>query len=175
MQTRIDLTNPKWANWLTGFIDGEGCFSVSFTKRAKLTFGVQVRPSFSVAQSNKRVPIQKRKQVLETIKQYFGCGEIRVDRATGMAIYESRNLTDIATKILPHFDKYPLLTVKNEDFESLKKITVLMRANQHLNKLGLEKIIFIAFKMNPSGKRKNTKQALLEFLEYKAKSTSPNL
>ena len=168
MENTIDLTSTKWKNWLTGFIDGEGCFSVSFNKREKLTFGIEVRPSFSIAQSNKRIPIQKRKEVLEAIKQYFDCGAIRVDRATGMAIYESRNLTDLVTKILPHFKKYPLLTVKNEDFESLKKVTTLIQANQHLNKKGLESIIDIAFEMNPSGKRKNNKDSLLHAIAVKA-------
>ncbi len=175
----IDITDHKWSpnlhssgawkNWLTGFIDGEGCFSVSFTKRQKLSFGVEVRPSFSVAQSDKRIPIQKRKKVLEIIKQYFRCGNLRTDRSTGMVIYETRNVTDIATKILPHFDIYPLLTVKNEDFESFKKIIILMRANQHVNKQGLQIIIDTAFKMNPSGKRKNTKETLLKIIENKVK------
>jgi len=40
-------------SYITGFVDGEGCFAVSFSRRAKFKLGIEVRPSFSISQ-NKR-------------------------------------------------------------------------------------------------------------------------
>jgi hypothetical protein len=34
--------------YVTGLVDGEGCFSVSFTLRKRLKIGIETRPSFSI-------------------------------------------------------------------------------------------------------------------------------
>ena len=162
--TAIDITTTSWKYWLTGFTDGEGCFSVSFNQRSALKTGIEVRPSFSISQSDKRIPIQNRQKILHVIKDYFNCGEIRVYHLTGIATYETRNLFDIATKILPHFDQYPLMTIKDKDFQSLKKISSMMRSGLHLNNQGLQTIIEMSYAMNPSGKRKLSKEVLLKLL-----------
>jgi hypothetical protein len=38
------------SSYVTGFVDGEGSFLVSFSKRAKMLTGIEVRPSFTVSQ-----------------------------------------------------------------------------------------------------------------------------
>jgi hypothetical protein len=65
-----ETISTDFAWYLTGFVDGEGCFSVSFTKRGKLKTGIEVRPSFSIGQNRRSLP------VLERAKDYFGCGAI---------------------------------------------------------------------------------------------------
>src|ERR1700704_5619847 len=40
--------------YFAGFVDGEGCFTVSFSPRSKLLIGWEVRPSFSVSQNADR-------------------------------------------------------------------------------------------------------------------------
>jgi hypothetical protein len=153
--------------WLSGFTDGEGCFSVSFNKKASLKLKLEVRPSFSIGQSGRRVSHQSQIQVLDRIQSYFGCGFIRKYKRTGMLNYEVRSLSDLNDIIIPHFEKYSLLTQKQEDFENLKQVCLMMRANLHRNKQGLEKIIILACKMNPSGTRKILKEELLKLLRYK--------
>ena len=39
--------------FITGLIEGEGCFSVSFSLRKRLRTGIETRPSFSIS-LNKR-------------------------------------------------------------------------------------------------------------------------
>ena len=154
-------------HWLTGFTDGEGCFSISFNKRSKLKFNIEVRPSFSISQSGRRNSFDSKINILTEIQAYFQCGFIRTYKADGMCKYEVRNISDLHRYIIPHFEKYPLLTIKNEDFENFKTIINFMRANLHLNEKGLISIIDIAFVMNPSGKWKVNKQELYKLLKYK--------
>lgn len=46
----MELLNPFW---VTGFVDGEGCFSIHFVENKKFKLGLEVRPSFSIGQSKK--------------------------------------------------------------------------------------------------------------------------
>ena len=50
--------------------------------------------------------------------------------------------------IIPHFEKYPLLTEKQTDFELFKEIVTMMSKKEHLNIEGLNKIIKITEGMN---------------------------
>ena len=55
-------------SYISGFVDGEGCFSVSFGPRPTLSLGWEVRPSLSVSQNGDR------SEVLLEIQRYFDCG-----------------------------------------------------------------------------------------------------
>ncbi|HPR84390.1 MAG TPA: LAGLIDADG family homing endonuclease [Candidatus Paceibacterota bacterium] len=144
--------------YISGYIDGEGCFSVSFSKREKFLVGIETKPSFSVSQN------EDRSQILFLIKKEFGCGFIRRDFSDKTLKYEIRSLEELINKVIPHFEKYPLLSSKQEDFKLFSKICFMMQRNLHRNKKGLEKIISIAFRMNPGGKRKYTKEEILKTL-----------
>lgn len=50
--------------------------------------------------------------------------------------------------IIPHFDKYPLLTKKRADFILFKSIVKLILNKEHLTTEGLNKIISIRASMN---------------------------
>jgi hypothetical protein len=148
-----------FAWYITGFVDGEGCFCISFTKRDKLKTGIEVRPSFSIGQNKRSLP------VLERTQSYFGCGSIRFSRRDQTYKYEIRSLDEIRKRILPHFKKYPLQTRKLEDFATFSWICDEIAASRHLNKSGLVAIIDRAYTMNESGKRKYTKQELLKIVK----------
>ena len=47
------------SSYISGYVDGEGCFTVSFSPRSKLRVGWEVRPSFSVSQNSKRRDFEK--------------------------------------------------------------------------------------------------------------------
>ncbi len=36
------------AQWIVGFVDGEGCFYVGVTKNSSFTSGFQIQPEFTV-------------------------------------------------------------------------------------------------------------------------------
>ncbi len=144
--------------YVTGLVEGEGTFSVSFNKRRKLTVGVETRPSFSVTLHKRDLPL------LKALRTFFGCGAIRYSRSDGTYKYEVRSVSDLAKKILPHFEKYPLVGAKGEDFRKFAEIVRLVHAKHHLNRQYLRQIIELAYSMNPSGKRRYEKDSLLRLL-----------
>lgn len=157
---RLSKANSMELAWyITGFVDGEGCFSVSFKKREKLNTGIEIRPSFSIGQNKKSL------EVLKNIHTYFGCGAIRFSKKDQTYKYEVRSINDLRTKVIPHFKKYPLQTAKLNDFLRFEHICDLIAQSKHLNKGYLEQLINIAYEMNESGKRKYTKQDLLKIFE----------
>jgi hypothetical protein len=65
-----------------------------------------------------------------------------------IAIYCVESIKDLAKVIIPHFDKYPLITQKRADFELFKKIVLMMNNKEHLNMEGLKEIISIRASLN---------------------------
>jgi hypothetical protein len=105
-----------------------------------------------------------RAQILFLIQKVFKCGFIRRDYSDKTLKYEVRSLNDLINKVIPHFEKYPLLSDKQKDFNFFKKVCFLMQRNLHREKKGLQKIINLVFRMNPSGKRKYTKAEMQKAL-----------
>ena len=63
-----------------------------------------------------------------------------------------KNCSDIQNKIIPFFDKYPILGVKSLDFNDFKKISKLLENKEHLTQSGLNQILDIVDGMNLSRK-----------------------
>src|SRR5207249_1680718 len=141
--------------YISGYVDGEGCFTVSISPRAKLLVGWEVRPSLSVSQNGDRA------EVLHAIQAYFGCGSVRPDRSDRTLKWETRRLEDILERVIPHFDRFPLLSGKRHDFERFAAVSRLMADGEHRTKAGLIRIVELAREMNPSGKRRYDAEALL--------------
>jgi len=144
--------------YVTGLVEGEGTFAVSFTLRRKLTVGIETRPSFSISQNEANLELLKR------VYAYFGCGAIRYSRSDRTYKYEVRSVRDLTKRIIPHFRRYPLQGAKARDFEKFARICEMVHRNLHLNRRHLREIIEIAYSMNPAGKRRHRKGDLLRVL-----------
>ena len=141
--------------YISGYTDGEGCFSISISPRATLSVGWEVRPSFSVSQNGDRA------EVLHALQAYFGCGSIRPDRSDSTLKWETRSLDELVERIVPHFIRYPLLSAKRLDFERFALVCRLMADGEHRRRAGLIKIVSIVREMNPSGRRRYDADELL--------------
>jgi hypothetical protein len=64
------------------------------------------------------------------------------------SLLQIKNNFYIFNKVIPFFNKYPILGVKKLDFEDFKKVAELVKNQEHLNIEGLNKIIKIAKGMN---------------------------
>ena len=146
------------ASYISGFVDGEGCFCVSFQPSKRHRFGWEVRPSFSVSQNADRA------ELLYVIQERWCCGFIRPDRSDKTVKFEVRNVRDLVEKVLPHFKAYPLLSSKQSDFERFTRICELVSDDRHLELEGFEEIVRLAMEMNPSGKRKYSGSEILNSL-----------
>ncbi len=145
--------------YVSGYADGEGCFTVSISPRATLRVGWEVRPSFSVSQNGDRA------EVLYALQAYFGCGSIRPDRSDQTLKWETRRLEDILESVIPHFEDWPLMSGKRRDFERFALICRSMAAGEHRTRRGLVRIVELVSEMNPSGKRRYDASAILGTLQ----------
>jgi hypothetical protein len=144
--------------YISRYVDVEGCFTVSISPRPSLVVGWEVRPSLSVSQNGDRA------EVLQLIRAHFGCGSIRPDRSDKTLKWETRRLEDILVRVIPHFERYPLLSGKRVDFECFASVCQSMAAGEHRRKSGLIKIVELATQMNPSGSRRYKPEAILASL-----------
>ena len=133
--------------WIVGFVDGEGCFSISIFKNSTTKLGVQVFPEFVVTQGAKSL------NVLEDLQKYFKCGKVYENRRSdnhreNIYRYCVRSLSDLNQLIVPFFDKNTLRTNKNQDFLIFKQVVELISKKEHLSEIGLAKIKTLSSKMN---------------------------
>ena len=145
-------------SYISGFVDGEGCFCVSFQPSKRHRFGWEVRPSFSVSQNTDRA------ELLHVIRKKWRCGSIRPDRSDKTIKFEVRNIGDLVAKVLPHFRMFPLMSSKKADLNRFEKICGLVSEGRHLEFEGFEQIVRTAMEMNPSGKRKYSGSEILSSL-----------
>ena len=141
-----ELSMKLDAQWITGFVDGEGCFHVGINPHKDMTAGFQVLPEFTVVQHERDV------QILHALKSYFGCGVVRVNHGDRMA-YRVRSKKHLLDHIVPFFVKHPLKTKKNVDFRKFRRILLMMEKGVHLTSKGIEEIRSIAGQMNRGNSR----------------------
>jgi hypothetical protein len=134
------------AQWVVGFVDGEGCFYVGINAQPEMKTGYQVLPEFTVVQHQRDV------QLLYALKQFFGCGVVRKNHGDRMA-YRVRSLDHLTKYIVPFFEKHPLKSKKRLDFLKFRKILIMMQRNEHLTPDGIEKIHQMASEMNRGRER----------------------
>ena len=142
-------------DYITGYADGEGCFTVTFNRRPAMLVGWELRPSFSVSQN------EDKWQVLDLIQKYFGCGYIRRDFSDKTVKFEIRDHNQLMTKVIPHFEKFPFISRKQKDFELFKTICWKIDKAKHLTRNGFAEIVGLAYQMNGSGKRKRMKEEII--------------
>ena len=127
-------------NFVSGFIDAEGCFHISMTQNSKLKMGVAVRAIFQISLHKKDLVL------LERIRDFFGVGTVSM-RSDDAAVYTVSSLEDLQI-ILKHFENYPLILDKWADLELFKQARILMLKQEHLTMKGLNKIANIKASMN---------------------------
>jgi hypothetical protein len=135
--------------YLSGFADGEGSFSIGVTRRPDLRFGFQLIHEFRVSQNAERAA------VLERFRDALGCGQIRDNdrhRASDRTrVFVVRRRRDLLQRVIPFFERNPLLSDKREDFSTFASIVRAMEQGLHLNREGFTRLVCLAFGMNANG------------------------
>ena len=136
------INNKLNPNWVTGFTDGEGCFMINVTKRETNKMKWQIRPCFQIKL------YYRDKELLMKIKYFFNeVGSITFSKDNGV-MYRVNKLDDILNVIIPHFDKYSLITQKQSDYKTFKNIVELIYKGENLNKNGVTKILNLKVLLN---------------------------
>jgi len=103
--------NDWFEQWLVGFTDGDGNFSINY-QQGKWGLG------FKLTQSRYNL------RVLYYVKKELGVGSVTKDNTKGQFFIRDRKV--IEDKLLPIFEKYPLLTTKHFDYIKLKKALYIL-------------------------------------------------
>ncbi len=151
-QIQRQKLNP---HYVAGFVDGEGCFSVSIGKHKTLKRGWEVRPEFEI---ELRADDQ---EILERILVTIGAGKIydcAYDRYGWYphVKYKITNRPDMITFLFPFLDKYPLQAKKAKAYRIFKKIVLMSVRKEHLSDKGFEKITALRQQLREMGKKSKT-------------------
>ena len=129
-------------NYIIGLVDGEGSFTVYVRNPLKVSFSrrVQVEPKFYLKL------IEKDKEILYRLKQYFGCGSVYFQKDSrpnhqNCYRYEVYNRSELRDVIIPFFKKHtPKFPSKKKDFIIFSKMFKMIDRGEHLKESGLRKL-----------------------------------
>ena len=121
------------AQWIVGFVDGEGYFHISVNRHMKMIVGYQVLSEFAIIQHEQNV------QVLYALKAFFGCGVVRRNHDNWMT-YRVREIKHLTEIIIPFFEKNMLKTKKRIEFQKFRKVLLKIQRGDHLTLNGIEEI-----------------------------------
>ena len=149
-------TNNKILNphWVLGFVDAEGCFSITLSKDLKRKQGYKIICEFKISQNIKS------EFILYKLKDFFNCGNVKwEDKNKNMKKFSVTSTKEIFSNIIPFFEKNKLITSKYLDYLDFKFIIETIINKDHLNIKGLNNII-------DKQKNMNTKRDLLTRFNY---------
>jgi hypothetical protein len=154
--------------WVIGFVDGEGCFSIGLIRqqdrqgRIGYKTGYQVWHEFAVTQGAQSIAS------LQLLQRFFGVGQVVVNNRhdnhkTALYRYVVRKREDLAQRIVPFFQQYPLQTSKRNDFDRFAQCVEMVEAGRHLTAHGLADVLEIAQTMNRQKPRTDLIKILRDF------------
>jgi hypothetical protein len=134
-------------DYIAGYVDGEGSFAVSIQRNASCRVGFQLLPEFHVSQNGDRA------EVLELIRERFGCGYIKANSRRDRAlVYVVRDRRALVEAVIPFFECFPLLSSKHADFVRFAHVVREMDRGRHLTDDGFGELLDIALSMNGGGR-----------------------
>lgn len=141
--------------YVVGFVDGEGSFSVSIGKHMTLKRKYEVRPEFEIElRADDR-------EIIERICATLGCGRIydlSYERYGWYphVKYKITSTQDMKRYLFPFLERYPLQAKKAEAYRLFKKIVEMMLIKKHLSDAGFKKIQKLRDEMRIRGKKAKT-------------------
>jgi hypothetical protein len=88
--------------WLSGFVSGEGCFSIFISKSTTHKSGLKITLSFTIGQDLRYA------EFMLSIVNYLSCGYWRETKSRSVGLFVVNKVSDIGNKIIPFFENYPI-------------------------------------------------------------------
>lgn len=143
-------------NFISGFIDGDGSFFISFQINGEIKTGFNVTNDlFS-------------KPLLEIVKQKLGgIGSIREGTKKEL-VYTVTGLNQIVDLLIPFIDKHPVFSEKSIHYVKFRTISILLKKENPLSLESKLNAIDLAYNMNKKGKHRNlSKSQYIEIISSK--------
>lgn len=142
-------------DYVAGFIDGEGCFTIVIAKHKTKKLGLDARLHFQI-----EVRADDRK-IIEAIRETIDCGRIynlSYERYGWHPHVELKvsALPEITGKLIPFLKKYPLRAKKKESFRLFLKAIKVFEKKEHLTMEGITKLRKIREEMNQYSKKRSS-------------------
>lgn len=116
------MTTHLDPQWIVGFVDGEGCFSIEVTKQT------QIQVSIVVVQSEVDI------QILHAFKSYFKCGSVTVnqnDEHCTRYQWRVKSVSTFVNTIVPFFDEHKLKTKRRIEYQRVRAVALMVHAGAH--------------------------------------------
>jgi hypothetical protein len=136
---------------LSGFALGEGSFMIVCRRRHDYRRGFKLSAAFNVSQHD-RTP-------LDLFRETLGCGSLRRGGSNGW-YWEVNGLPDLRCRIVPFFERFPLVGQKAEDFR-LWKHGVAVLSSGNLSDQDYRRVLALRERMNRGGKRRYRMDGIL--------------
>jgi hypothetical protein len=147
----IEAITASLGSFLSGFALGEGSFMLVCRKRDSQARSFRISAAFNVSQHDR--------EPLDLFREVLGCGTLR-QAGNGGWYWEVNRLPDLADRIVPFFDRFPIVGTKAEDFRLWKEAVVLLRAGP-LSDQDYHQVLALRERMNRGGKRRHRMDGIL--------------
>jgi hypothetical protein len=116
------------AEYIRGFVDGEGSFVLSIQEKPRKTKKIQVMGMFAITQTG-----DSGRRILEEIKRFLQCGKVysynrKKEGHTPVSRLFVFRIDDLMTKIIPFFDAHPPV-LKKEVYSIWRKAITIIKAS----------------------------------------------
>jgi len=147
---KLSKLNP---HYVSGFVDGEGCFAICIGKHRTLKTETEIKLEFEIEL------VEEDRRILERIREALGCGNIYTldyDRYGWRphVKYKVQKLSDFTEKLIPFFRKYPLQAKKKRSLEIFAKAVGLVAKGEHLDKNKMHKFVKLQKMMRQDSKKR---------------------
>jgi LAGLIDADG endonuclease len=146
--TGADNQQERLDGYISGYVDGEGSFSVVVNRNPSCRTGFHLVPEFHVSQNDDRA------EVLRLIQDRLGrCGYIKSNGKKDRAlVFVVRRREDLLERVIPFFEGSPILSAKMADFEKFARIVRSMANGHHRTEKGFRELLSLALSMNGNGR-----------------------
>lgn len=139
-------------DYVAGFIDGEGCFTIVIAKHKTKKLGVDARLHFQIEVRADDL------EILQHIQETIDCGRIyflNYERYGWNPHVELKvsAFSELTNKLIPFLDRYPLRAKKFNSYQYFLQAVEVFKRKEHLTLKGIEELKHIRSKMNQYSKK----------------------
>jgi hypothetical protein len=147
----VEAIPSTLGSFLSGFALGEGSFMLVCRKRGDYSRKWKISAAFNVSQHDL--------EPLELFRETLDCGSLR-RAGNGGWYWEVNRLSEISGRVVPFFERFPLVGQKQHDFELFKSAVALL-SKPSVSDADYVAILQLREQMNRGGKRRYSTARIL--------------